>query len=87
MDLFQPCGSLKRDTGYWLIEKGKRWESAQFPETNWKLRKWLWLPLFRFRGIFKMTIMRHVGILSGVGVGGGSLMYANTLPRPTGNFL
>ena len=65
-----------------VIEKGKRWESGQFPETNWNLRKWLWLPIFRFRGIFKMTIMRHVGILSGVGVGGGSLMYANTLPRP-----
>ncbi len=69
-----------------VVEKGKRWEPAQFPETNWKLKKWLWLPLFRFKGIFKMTIMRHVGILSGVGVGGGSLMYANTLPRPRETF-
>jgi len=65
-----------------VVEKGQRWDPEQFPETNWKLRKWLWLPLLRFRGIFKITIMRHVGILSGVGVGGGSLMYANTLPRP-----
>ena len=65
-----------------VIEKGKRWAPEEFPETNWKLRKWLWLPLFRFHGIFKITLMRHVGILSGVGVGGGSLMYANTLPRP-----
>jgi cholesterol oxidase len=65
-----------------VVEKGHRWLPEQFPETNWKLRKWLWLPLFRFRGIFKITIMRHVGILSGVGVGGGSLMYGNTLPRP-----
>ena len=69
-----------------VIEKGKRWSPTQFPETNWKLRKWLWLPSFSFRGIFKMTIMRHVGILSGVGVGGGSLMYANTLPRPRETF-
>ena len=44
------------------------------------------MPLFSFRGIFKITIMRHVGILSGVGVGGGSLMYANTLPRPRPTF-
>ena len=65
-----------------VIEKGRRWKPEAFPETNWNLRKWLWLPMLRFRGIFKMTIMRHVGILSGVGVGGGSLMYANTLPRP-----
>ncbi|MCK5067291.1 MAG: GMC family oxidoreductase [Bacteroidales bacterium] len=69
-----------------VIEKGKRWLPDQFPETNWKLRRWLWMPLFRFRGIFKITIMRHVGILSGVGVGGGSLMYANTLPRPRETF-
>lgn len=65
-----------------VIEKGRRWKPEDFPETNWKLRKWLWLPLFRFHGIFKLTFMRHVGILSGVGVGGGSLTYANTLPRP-----
>ncbi|MDF1574183.1 MAG: GMC family oxidoreductase [Bacteroidales bacterium] len=69
-----------------VVEKGKRWKAEDFPETNWNLRKWLWLPLFRFHGIFKMTIMRHVGILSGVGVGGGSLMYANTLPRPRETF-
>src|SRR5665811_1268380 len=33
-------------------------------------------------GLFKMTFFRHVGVLSGVGVGGGSLVYANTLPIP-----
>ncbi|MCK5135124.1 MAG: GMC family oxidoreductase [Bacteroidales bacterium] len=69
-----------------VIEKGKRWDPEQFPKTNWNLRKWMWLPLFRFHGFFKMTIMRHVGILSGVGVGGGSLVYANTLPRPENTF-
>jgi len=69
-----------------VIEKGKRWKPEQFPRTNWNLRKWLWLPLFRFHGIFKMTLMRHVGVLSGVGVGGGSLVYANTLPHPEDTF-
>ena len=39
-----------------------------------------------FRGIFKMTFLRHVTALSGVGVGGGSLVYANTLPIPTDDF-
>lgn len=65
-----------------VVEKGKRFESKDFPKTNWDLKKWLWLPSLRFFGIFKLTFFRHVGILSGVGVGGGSLVYANTLPVP-----
>ena len=39
-----------------------------------------------FFGFFKLTFFRHAGILSGVGVGGGSLVYANTLPRPESAF-
>jgi cholesterol oxidase len=65
-----------------VIEKGKWWKPDDFPKTNWKVSKWLWIPSLRFYGFFKMTFLRHVGILSGVGVGGGSLVYANTLPRP-----
>ncbi len=69
-----------------VIEKGKRWNSEDFPKTNWNLRKWMWLPILRFQGFFKLTFMKHVGILSGVGVGGGSLVYASTLPRPERTF-
>lgn len=65
-----------------VIEKGRRFGPGDFPKTNWNLRRWLWLPSLNFRGLFKMTFMRHVTVLSGVGVGGGSLVYANTLPVP-----
>ncbi|MET0400813.1 MAG: GMC oxidoreductase, partial [Cystobacter sp.] len=65
-----------------LLEKGRRLEARDFPETNWNLRKWLWMPSLGWRGFFKMTPFRHVTVLSGVGVGGGSLVYANTLPIP-----
>jgi len=77
-----------KEKGYTVlvVEKGRRWKAEEFPETNWNLRKWLWLPTLRFHGIMKMTFMRHVGIWSGVGVGGGSLTYANTLPRPRDAF-
>ena len=65
-----------------LIEKGKWYQKDDFPKTNWNLKKWLWLPSLWFFGIMKMTFFKHVGIISGVGVGGGSLVYANTLPNP-----
>jgi cholesterol oxidase len=69
-----------------VIEKGKWFKAKDFPKTNLNLKKWLWLPSLRFFGIFKLTFLRHVGILSGVGVGGGSLVYANTLPQPKDDF-
>ncbi len=69
-----------------VIEKGKWLNAEDFPKTNWNLRKWLWLPGLRFFGLFKITLFRHVTTLSGVGVGGGSLVYANTLPVPKSHF-
>jgi cholesterol oxidase len=69
-----------------LLEKGRRLGAKDFPRTNWDLKKWLWMPALGFRGLFKMTFLRHVTVLSGVGVGGGSLVYANTLPVPIDEF-
>jgi cholesterol oxidase len=69
-----------------VIEKGKWYRDEDFPKTNWNLKKWLWIPFFRFFGIMKLTIFRHVAVLSGTGVGGGSLVYANTLPTPKSAF-
>lgn len=69
-----------------VIEKGKWYKKDDFPKTNWQLKKWLWLPSLKMFGILKMTIFRHVTIISGVGVGGGSLVYANTLPIPKSEF-
>ncbi len=69
-----------------VIEKGKWFKSEDFPKTNWELKKWIWEPKFKLRGFFKMTFLNHVTVLSGVGVGGGSLTYANTLPIPKQHF-
>jgi cholesterol oxidase len=69
-----------------VIEKGK-WLTAQdFPKSNWNLKRWLWLPTLKFFGLFRLDFFRHITILSGVGVGGGSLMYANTMATPKQKF-
>ena len=68
-----------------VLEAGKRWRAEDFPKSNWLVHKFLWAPSLGFFGIQKMTLLKDVLILSGAGVGGGSLVYANTLlvpPKP-----
>jgi cholesterol oxidase len=69
-----------------VIEKGKRWQTSDFPKTNWNLKNYLWIPALRFFGFMKLSFFREVFILSGVGVGGGSLVYANTHMMPDEKF-
>lgn len=69
-----------------LLEKGAEHRAEDFPKTNWNLRRWLWMPALGFRGIFQMRFFKHVTVLAGAGVGGGSLVYANTLPVPKRSF-
>ncbi|UCF64617.1 MAG: FAD-binding protein [bacterium] len=69
-----------------ILEKGKWFTAQDFPKRNWNVKKWLWIPFLRFYGFFKISFFRHITILSGVGVGGGSLVYANTLPLPRKEF-
>lgn len=61
-----------------VIEKGKWWKSDDFPKSNWNLPRFLWAPPLRWFGIMKMDFFKEVLVLSGAGVGGGSLVYANT---------
>jgi cholesterol oxidase len=82
------AGLRLTDKGYrvLMLEKGSELKAKDFPKTNWNLKRWMWLPSLGFRGLFKMTFFRHVTILSGVGVGGGSLTYACTHPVPKRSF-
>ena len=69
-----------------VLEKGKKYEAKDFPTTNWHLKKYLWLPALRWFGFLKLTFFKRLFVISGVGVGGGSLVYANTLMEPTPPF-
>jgi cholesterol oxidase len=65
-----------------VMEMGRRWRPEDFPDTNWKIWKWIWRPALGLRGFFNIRIFRHVLILHGCAVGGGSITYANTLLVP-----
>ena len=69
-----------------VIESGKRFASEDFPKSNWNLRKFLWLPKIFCYGIQRMNLLNDVLVLSGAGVGGGSLVYAATLYVPPDEF-
>ena len=69
-----------------VIEKGRRFAPGDFPSSNWDLKRWMWRPEVGLQGIFQMSFLKHVTVMHGVGVGGGSLTYANTLPTPTDTF-
>jgi cholesterol oxidase len=65
-----------------VLEAGRRFDREALPRTSWQLRRYLWAPRLGLRGIQRIDLLKDVMILSGAGVGGGSLVYANTLYRP-----
>ena len=66
-----------------VLEAGRRYGRPEdFARTNWDLRRSLWIPKLFCHGILRLTLLSDVLVGSGAGVGGGSLVYANTLPIP-----
>jgi cholesterol oxidase len=77
-----------REKGYsvGVLECGKRFADDELPRSTWDVRRYFWAPKLGMRGIFRLTIFKDVAIVSGTGVGGGSLGYANTLYRARRRF-
>ncbi|MFD5827226.1 FAD-dependent oxidoreductase [Lentzea sp. NPDC060358] len=69
-----------------VLEAGRRFADDEFPRTSWQLRDYLFAPGIGCTGIQRITPLRDVLVLSGAGVGGGSLVYANTLYEPADSF-
>src|SRR5215472_12874582 len=69
-----------------VLEAGRRFADDEFAKTSWDLRRFLWAPQIGCYGIQRIHALRNVMVLAGAGVGGGSLVYANTLYRPLGPF-
>ncbi len=65
-----------------VLEAGRRFADDELPKTNWQVRKFFWAPKLGCIGIQRIHVLPDVVILAGAGVGGGSLVYANTLYEP-----
>lgn len=65
-----------------VIEQGRRFRDDEFAKNAWQSRKVWWAPKAGLKGIMAITPFKHVTVIRGVGVGGGSLVYGNTLYVP-----
>ncbi|MGV9837711.1 GMC oxidoreductase [Nocardia niigatensis] len=65
-----------------VLESGRRWNDEDIPKTNWNLRKSIWAPRLGLTGTQRISILGKCAVFSASGVGGGSLIYGNTLYEP-----
>ncbi|WP_426246890.1 GMC family oxidoreductase N-terminal domain-containing protein [Nocardioides sp. LHG3406-4] len=69
-----------------VLEAGARFADDDLPGTSWDRKRFLFKPALGMYGIQRIDMLRDCMILSGAGVGGGSLVYANTLYEPLDAF-
>ncbi|WP_313405084.1 GMC family oxidoreductase [Aeromicrobium sp.] len=69
-----------------VVEAGRRFADDEFAKNSWHLRDYLWAPKLGCYGIQRVNLLRDSLVLAGAGVGGGSLVYANTLYEPLDPF-
>jgi len=65
-----------------VLEAGRRFADHEFAENSWHLKDFLFAPGLGLTGIQRIHRLDNALILAGAGVGGGSLVYANTLYKP-----
>lgn len=65
-----------------VLEQGRRVKPEQIKRASTSMTALTWLPQLGMKGFFSQRFFRHVGLIRGIGVGGGSLVYAAVLLRP-----
>src|SRR5260370_26323202 len=65
-----------------VLEAGRRFDETTYPTTSWRTRSFFWAPRLGCTGLQRITLLRDVMVLSGAGVAGGPLVYANTPYQP-----
>ncbi|KAF4408496.1 GMC oxidoreductase [Streptomyces lycii] len=65
-----------------VLEAGRRFRDEDFATSALDVRRVLWAPRLGCRGILRLRVRHRTVVLSGIGVGGGSLAYAGVHYRP-----
>lgn len=65
-----------------VVEQGRRIGKREIAAGKKSLLRLMWMPRLRLRGYFVQHLFRHVGIVGGVGVGGGSIVWAAVMLEP-----
>lgn len=69
-----------------VLEAGRRYDERTYPKTSWRVNKFVWAPRLGLKGLQRIHVLKDVIVLAAAGVGGGSLIYANTLYVPPKKF-
>ncbi len=66
-----------------VMEMGRHWSIEDFPGSDWDARRFIWRPGLRMFGFYNLRVFRHMVVMCGNAVGGGSIAYANALLVPS----
>jgi cholesterol oxidase len=69
-----------------VLEQGNLVTPADMEEASNSVLKLFWMPWLGMKGFFTQNFYKHLSIVGGVGVGGGSIVYAAVLLRPKDDF-
>jgi len=75
------CRLAERGWRVCVLERGRRFGPGDFPDRPAQAPRMFWHARHNPGGMFDLRIMRDVAVLTGTGVGGGSLVYANVQLR------
>jgi cholesterol oxidase len=73
------CRLRQKGYSFSVMEMGRRCSAEKYPPSTWHFHRWMWRPMLGPKGFFNIKQFKHVRMLHGNAVGGGSITYANTL--------
>ena len=77
------CRLTEKGYSVGVMEMGRRWKAEDFPKSNWDSGRYIWRPGMRMFGFYNIRLFRHMVVMCGNAVGGGSITYANALLVPS----